>query len=236
MTSITSNTKGSLLIAGGGGGATSTSNGGAGGSTEKLTTTSTGASGDAGGGGGSLGGQKGLISETTKAYNLSNINWTMYCVNWFSGCNPNSGFNGCQYKGNSVWYVEEGNHVLTIMAQIPTNGATAMNLQTTNINNDLSVNGQYYTNWNNINISGNDYVTIWARTANFPQFYATDSDQSAPGFTARINKVEFIYQTSQPSYGGSNYINTTYGSNTSSESGKQSGNGYVKITLVSLPE
>ena len=78
----------------------------------------------------------------------------------------------------------------------------------------------------------------WLGNAFFEGFNNQDYD-----YGWKTNGVTNVYQmvrtkTSDevkvPSSGGSNYVNTTYGSSTSLETGTQSGNGYVKIILISI--
>ena len=78
----------------------------------------------------------------------------------------------------------------------------------------------------------------WLGNAFFEGFNNQDYD-----YGWKTNGVTNVYQmvrtkTSDevkvPSSGGSNYVNTTYGSSTSLETGIQSGTGYVNIILISI--
>lgn len=224
MTYINSNSKGTLLIAGGGGGATVKAAGGTGGTGGGVSGNS-GAGGQAGGGAGGSGGSAGSYTpekyETRKRYLTdthptwnNNYYWvSLSGTGYYWGTTQNDGFHyqiGASAGG--IVTINGENWILSSGLSLNVTEANASNhtVKVHVINNGIG--NAYITpnnnfGWDGNGVSGNIYQNYQAKVQN---------------------------ESSVASKGGTNYINPTYGSGSSSQAGKRAGNGYAKVTLSTI--
>lgn len=221
--------KETILIAGGGGGASSMGNGGAGGSEESnIFTGTSGQSGGAGGGGGYRGGSAGQRILHWHDNNVCRHNHTGDSVNG-GGCYTvqkicgSTSFNSI-YDGSNTYYGNKYYDSSTgtwksdgFCARCGTKGSCA---------------GHTDTFYKYVCTScGKDFGRSKPSSCGNQYGYTLGCGRTEEYICGYTNGQVL---TSKPAYGGSNYVNTKYATNYSSESGKQDGNGYITITSVSI--
>ena len=232
MTYINSNTKGTLLIAGGGGGATSAQAGGVGGSTAGNISGNAGQAGHAGGGAGGSGGQSGH-AHIHSGYAYTTNNTTYYSTS--NGCYTNS---ASLPFTCTVTYNKSGSPVDNGVFNCPVCGRST-HIYTQFYDTHHSACGDSSTD-----VGKEWYDRVWVN-------YCGSCGKSTAGavgvgnqvpsnlYTSNHTYYKTFYslscgQTNHASTGGSNYINPAYALSNTPGSGVQSGNGYARITLMSL--
>ena len=232
MTYINSNTKGTLLIAGGGGGATSAQAGGVGGSTAGNISGNAGQAGHAGGGAGGSGGQSGH-AHIHSGYAYTTNNTTYYSTS--NGCYTNS---ASLPFTCTVTYNKSGSPVDNGVFNCPVCGRSA-HIYTQFYDTHHSACGDSSTD-----VGKEWYDRVWVNfcgSCGKSTAGAVGVGNQVPSnlYTSNHTYYKTFYslscgQTNHASTGGSNYINPAYALSNTPGSGVQSGNGYARITLMSL--
>ena len=230
MTSVVSNQKGTLLIAGGGGGAYSRGNGGAGGSSASVITGNNGQSGMAGGGAGYQGGTAGTYTQEVKELRLKYFKdvglantWQNITIHGSNAYGPEwsestGGYlYGIRQGGNARYYQVDGQWQENVSAD-----------------SYAIINGQRWWplgGWNIATDTASNDVRVRLSETGIGQSWVENDDPFCNGGTVFAQGEWTVVQAASntPSYGGSNYINTTYAQMYNSKSGVRSGNGIITL-------
>lgn len=230
LTSVVSNQKGTLLIAGGGGGAYSRGNGGAGGSSASVITGNNGQSGMAGGGAGYQGGTAGTYKQEVKELRLKYFKdvglantWQNITIHGSNAYGPEwsesaGGYlYGFNQGGNARYYQVDGKWQENVSAD-----------------SYAIINGQRWWplgGWNIATDTASNDVRVRLSETGIGQSWVGIDDPFCNGGTVFAQGEWTVVQAASntPSYGGSNYINTTYAQMYNSKSGVRSGNGIITL-------
>lgn len=228
-TTITSNLKGTLIVAGGGGAAGEGGNGGAGGANTSLRAdkASNGANGYAGGGGGYVGGNAGEytvhnhVASCRHAHEGDATSGGACYGPASCGSTSFSKKDGGCYKAYRCDRDNKGNVIYgdrckgTCHAYCPHKNTTGHCVS--NISYQCNQCGAWY--------STNPGVC----TANFG--YALTCGRTTDPICGYIQGQVL---SSKPAYGGSNYVNSGYATNISTYAGRRSGNGKASVKEISV--